>query len=475
MNSFRFNLLTTLWLLLPALLVAEERPHIVLIMADDHGFGDTGYNGHPFVRTPHLDAMAKVGVVFDRFYAAAPVCSPTRASVLTGRHPFRGNVPNHGHYLRPHEVTIAEALKGAGYVTGHFGKWHIGSVQENSPTSPGGQGFDQWLSGLNFFDKDPFLSRNGTYQQITGSGSVLSMDATISFLEAHKGRGKSMFAVCWLPAPHDPFGEAPRGISGAETLYQEHGEYAGYFREITLLDQEVGRLRKALRELGIAENTLLIYHSDNGGLVGASSGGRMRKGSIYEGGLRVPAILEWPARYPPGRIAVPVNSSDLYPTLVQVAGADTKKQPQLDGVSLLPILEGRSFTRPPMGFWHGYMAGQSTWSDRIIKELLEAREAGEINPLPQRILKNVNQFPPRDRTDLRGHAAWTDWPWKLHRIQKKTGAAVGWELYHLENDPMEARDLSAEEKRRVVRMRSQLEDWQRSVLKSWAGADYRSR
>ena len=148
MNISTFNLLANLWLLLSAMLLAGERPHIVLMMSDDHGFGDTGYNGHPFVRTPHLDAMAKVGVVFDRFYAAAPVCSPTRASVMTGRHPFRGNVPNHGHYLRPHEVTIAEALKGAGYVTGHFGKWHIGSVQKESPTSPGGQGFDEWLSGL---------------------------------------------------------------------------------------------------------------------------------------------------------------------------------------------------------------------------------------------------------------------------------------------------------------------------------------
>ena len=112
MNISTFNLLANLWLLLSAMLLAGERPHIVLMMSDDHGFGDTGYNGHPFVRTPHLDAMAKVGVVFDRFYAAAPVCSPTRASVMTGRHPFRGNVPNHGHYLRPHEVTIAEALKG---------------------------------------------------------------------------------------------------------------------------------------------------------------------------------------------------------------------------------------------------------------------------------------------------------------------------------------------------------------------------
>ena len=116
---------------------AETRPNIVLVMADDHGYGDTGFTGHPFVQTPHLDAMAKTGVVFNRFYASAPVCSPTRASVMTGRHPFRVNVPNHGHYLRPHETTVAEALGSAGYVTGHFGKWHIGSVQRESRSRRG--------------------------------------------------------------------------------------------------------------------------------------------------------------------------------------------------------------------------------------------------------------------------------------------------------------------------------------------------
>ena len=148
-------------------------------MADDQGYGDTGFTGHPTLKTPHMDSIAANGIVFDRFYASAPVCSPTRASVMTGRNPIRVNVPNHGHYLRPHEITIAEALKSAGYVTGHFGKWHIGSVQADSPTSPGGAGFDEWLSGLNFFDIDPYLSRNGKYEQIKGQGSVIAMDATI--------------------------------------------------------------------------------------------------------------------------------------------------------------------------------------------------------------------------------------------------------------------------------------------------------
>jgi arylsulfatase A-like enzyme len=143
----------------------DRRPNIILVMSDDHGHGDCGFTGHPFVKTPHLDDMARNAVVFKNFHAAAPVCSPTRASVLTGRHPFRANVPNHGHYMRPDELTIAEVLRDAGYVTGHFGKWHIGSVQAESPTSPGGAGFDEWLTGLNFFDIDPYLSRNGIYER----------------------------------------------------------------------------------------------------------------------------------------------------------------------------------------------------------------------------------------------------------------------------------------------------------------------
>ena len=119
MNSFP-SVPSVFVILLATLAIGHAKPNIVLVMADDHGYGDCGYTGHPFVKTPHLDAMAAEGVVFDRFYAAAPVCSPTRASVMTGRHPFRGNVPNHGHYLRPHEITIAEALKSAGYVTSSY-------------------------------------------------------------------------------------------------------------------------------------------------------------------------------------------------------------------------------------------------------------------------------------------------------------------------------------------------------------------
>ena len=471
MKKMRFASHAVICLVLLSLPVfGDERPNVVIVMADDHGYGDTGYTGHPFVQTPNLDAMAGGGVVFNRFYASAPVCSPTRASVMTGRHPFRTNVPNHGHYMRPHETTIAEALKDAGYVTGHFGKWHIGSVQPNSPTSPGGAGFDEWLSGLNFFDNDPYLSRNGNYEQIKGPGTVISMDATIDFLTRHHNGDQPMFAVTWFPSPHDPQEELP-DLPQASKLYNDQNtRKPGYFREITLLDQQIGRLQQALTDLGIRDNTFFLYCSDNGGLVPASSGGRAKKGSIYEGGLRVPAILQWPAKYKPARIDTPAFSSDLYPTLVSVGRAKVKHQTPLDGIDLAAVISGEQTTRPGMGFWHGFRDGQGTWSDKIIKALMEAKMAGKPSPHPERILKNVNEFPDFESLDSRGHAAWNAWPWKLHRIESRGN--VKYELYHLVNDPMEAKDLSKQEPERVRELTTALENWQQSVLRSWSGADY---
>lgn len=146
-------LLSALILSLP--LLAAERPNIILVMADDQGWGDTGYNGHDFAVTENLDGMAKDGFVFDRFYAAVPVCSPTRASVLTGRNPIRSRVPSYGNYLRPQEKTLAEVLKEAGYVTGIFGKLHIGSGQKDTPCNPSGMGFDEWVIGAQLFRPQP--------------------------------------------------------------------------------------------------------------------------------------------------------------------------------------------------------------------------------------------------------------------------------------------------------------------------------
>lgn len=470
---FRLSFAVAIFVFCSALIsLAEKNPNIILVMADDQGWGDTGYNNHPFVQTPHMDAMAKSGVVFDRFYAGAPVCSPTRASVMTGRMPVRTNVPNHGHYMRPQEVTLAEALKANGYRTAHFGKWHIGSVQKESPTSPGGCGFDEWLTGLNFFDNDPYLSHNGTFKQLKGQGSVVAMDAALKFIRQHAKEDKPLFTVIWFPAPHLPHKE----ISSQAKLYADK-KHKGYFQEITLIDEQLGRLRKELRDLEIDQNTILWYCSDNGGLVLKSSGGRGKKGSIYEGGLRVPSIVEWPAKWKPSRVSVPASTSDIYPTLLRSTKTRVSNQPQLDGIDLTNIIGGKVNRRSnTIGFWHNYTSGQVTHSDRIIKELMVAQQAGEKTPYPERLLKNVKQFPAAKELKnkpMQGHAALIDWPYKIHAIAVPKKKNIRYELYHLANDPMETKDLSKSEKVVFAKLKRAMGIWQKSVLDSLQGKDYK--
>ncbi|MEJ2701736.1 MAG: sulfatase-like hydrolase/transferase [Sedimentisphaerales bacterium] len=183
---------------------APTKPNIVLCMADDQGWGDMAYNGHPILKTPNFDAMAAETLRFDRFYAAAPVCSPTRGSVMTGRHPNRFGCFKWGYTLRPQEITIAEALKTAGYVTGHFGKWHLGSVRRGSPVNPGASGFDEWLSAPNFFDNNPILSREGTAVQTEGESSMVTVDAALEFIRKHAHTPQPFLAVVWFGSPHAP-------------------------------------------------------------------------------------------------------------------------------------------------------------------------------------------------------------------------------------------------------------------------------
>jgi arylsulfatase A-like enzyme len=463
-----FCLVAVATVLLASVSVAEEaRPNIVLVMADDQGWGDVGYNGHPFVQTPELDAMAAAGFVLDHFYAAAPVCSPTRASIMTGRNPVRTKVPQHGRYMRPQEQTIAESLKAAGYVTGIFGKLHLGSGQPDSPCNPSGMGFDEWVIGLNFFDNDPYMSRNGTVEHRKGKGSEILIDDTIAFLEKHKDGGKPVFAVAWFPSPHSPHKEVPED----PRMYKDKGKMQGYYREITLLDQQFGRLRTALRDLEMADNTILWYCSDNGGLNPETSGGREKKGSIYEGGLRIPGIVEWPAKNLKGRTSVPLNTCDMYPTLLSMAGIKADFPHPLDGLDMSGVFSGKTTQRSrPMGFWHGLQDGQPTHSDEILKEIMEQQQAGKPVPHnPARIKKDVYEFPQFAEDTATGHTAWTDWPWKLHRISGET-----FELYNLSNDVLEATDLSAnpEHKERFERMKKELDAWMRSVMHSINGKDY---
>ena len=465
---------------LPALgcLTAARReegalPNIVLCMADDQGWGDMAYNGHPALKTPNFDAMAKTGLRFNRFYAAAPVCSPTRGSVMTGRHPNRFGCFSWGRTLRPQEITIAEALKQAGYVTGHFGKWHLGSVRDGSPVNPGESGFDEWLSAPNFFDNDPILSREGKAVQTEGESSMVTVDAALDFIRRRSDADRPFLAVVWFGSPHKPHRAAPE----YRAMYADVDEkYRDFYGEITGMDAAFGKLRNALGDLGIRDNTMLWYCSDNGGLpkVGAT-GGRGHKGQVYEGGLRVPALLEWPARLPtPAATDMPCVTSDIYPTLLEFAGVRVPNQPPLDGVSLAPLLEGDMRVRTePIGFWDYPAKGIRTPSAEWMSDLLDAQQGGGSAEDPERLRLDAGSLEKKyDPGRLVGHAAWLDWPWKLHRKQGNPEQTPVFELYNLEVDPMEANDLAGDRGERAGAMRAQLEDWQRSVIGSLNGGDY---
>jgi arylsulfatase A-like enzyme len=443
--------------------LAAGRPNVVLVMADDQGWGDTGYNGHPELKTPNLDALAAGGLRMDRFYAAHFNCSPTRASVMTGRHPHRMGTFGPGSPIRAQEVTVAQVLQAAGYATGHFGKWHLNgkngdrntkempgrAILATDPLSPGKLGFDEWISVDNFFDLDPVLGRNGVAEKFHGDGSDISMDEALKFIRKQTAAARPFFVVVWFGNPHVPHEALPADKAPYTSLPEKDQNYYG---EIAGMDRNVGKLRAALRELKVSDNTLLWYCSDNGGAAGPKSTGDLRgaKGTLWEGGLRVPGIVEWPARIPKPLVSgVPCSTSDIYPTVLDATGVTAKNQVRpLDGISLLPLFDGTMTSRPAtIGFWSSARSPQS-------------------------------------------HAALLDWPYKLHANPAAGRGSKGGKdgkgkkggktdealpavlLYDVSKDPKETTDLAAQEPGRVAKMTAALEAWKASVTNSLAGADY---
>ena len=246
------------------------RPNVVLLLTDDQGWGDVGYNGNSDVQTPVLDELARTGIRFDRFYAAAAVCSPTRGSFLTGRHPVRYGVFSWGWSLRPEEITVAEVLQQHGYATGHFGKWHLGALHAGSATSPGGQGFDDWSSSPNFYENDPLFSRRGKVVHTKGESSAVTVDAALEFIETASKQKQPFLAVVWFGNPHTPH-EAQDDLRKPYASLPVNMQH--YWGEMTGVDRAVGKLRTRLRELQLADDTLLWFTSDNGAAKPGSTGG----------------------------------------------------------------------------------------------------------------------------------------------------------------------------------------------------------
>lgn len=382
----------------------SEKPNIILIMCDDLGWGDVGFNGNKIIRTPNLDSMAKNGLRFERFYSASAVCSPTRGSVLTGRNPMRLGIPTaNAGYLKESEITLAEHLKKLNYQTGHFGKWHLGTfsktkrdsnrggLEKNDSffTQPDDHGYDTYFATeakVPTYDPmikpknhpartwwDPVIEKNKqvpyntaywdpdgfVVDNLKGDNSRVIMDRVIPFIESSTKSKTPFFTSIWFHTPHLPVVAGPEMTK----LYPGYNKYEQhYFGCITAMDMQVGRLRKYLRKLNIHHNTMVWFCSDNGpeGQKGSAPGSsghlRGRKRDLLEGGIRVPALLEWPAKIAPDKTtSLPSFTSDYLPTILEWVGVEynSTKRP-LDGISLCAQIENGDHIRPvPMAFQFG--------------------------------------------------------------------------------------------------------------------------
>jgi arylsulfatase A-like enzyme len=378
--------------------------------------------------------MAANGLRLDRFYAGASVCSPTRASVLTGRSNVRSGVNSHGFALRRQEKTLATALRDAGYATGHFGKWHLNGMRgpgvpilAEDTHHPGKFGFEEWLSVTNFFDRDPIMSRNGRFVEFAGDSSEIIVDEALKFIGRQAAAGRPSLTIIWYGTPHSPFRASDEDKQAFKALDDKSQNHYG---ELVAMDRSIGTLRAGLRRLSIADNTLVWFCSDNGGLpkITPETVGGLRgfKGSLYEGGLRVPGIIEWPAGIQQPRVTqFPAVTMDIFPTIAEIVGLPetTMLQPQ-DGMSL--------------------------------RSLFDEEIGRRLKPIPFRRL---------------GNTALLDNHWKLLHLGRGKNPE-GYELYDLAADPKEQHNLYRQRPEIAQRLRSQMQQWDRSVSASVSGQDY---
>lgn len=477
-----------------------ELPNIILLMGDDHGWDEVGYNGHPFVKTPVLDNMATSGLRLDRFYSGHPSCSPTRGSFMTGRHPNRYGTFSPNWSIRPEEISIAKVLKEAGYASAHFGKWHLGPVKKESPTSPGAMGFDEWLSHDNFFELDPVFSRNGeTPQKIMGESSEILVEEAIQFIQKSKSKNRPFLVVVWFGSPHEPYSGLPADLALYDNLpdsltekevgltSNETGERVirplrevlrERYAEITAMDRSIGRMRDFLKNNDLKENTLVWYCGDNGTPSSAARTGmslRGQKGNMYEGGIRVPGVVEWPAIIKePGITSAISVTSDILPTLAEMANLPLPNRP-MDGISLIPYFSNTNKQRTnPVYFW-------SFNHNRVINETsipyIDPKLQEGTTPLVKmmagkhtRTFRNFH-YDEIGEKDFSGNRSMMKNEYKLV-LEGQSSNMDGIELFNIQNDPGETNNLADAHPEVVKDMQAEFHQWQESVLNSLKGADY---
>lgn len=397
-------------LLYSSLFFGQQKPNIILIMTDDQGWFDAGFNGNAILQTPNLDALAEKGVVFDRFYTASAVCSPTRASVITGRNPNRMGIPdaNSGH-MKTQEITIAELVKEKGYNTGHFGKWHLGTqTKKELDANRGGkeQHFEHYsIPSMHGYDTyfcteskvptyDPMIYPevfkegeskkygwtalqpdeaskkyntsywNGDEKKVegdlSGDDTMIIINQLIPFIQSSVAEKKPFFTTVWTHTPHLPVVTSEYYKNKYSLLSNEKQLYYG---SITALDDQIGCLWEELEAQGIADNTMIWFCSDNGperNTPGSAKPFKGRKRSLDEGGLRTPAFVVWCNGINGGRrIDVPAFTSDYLPTITSLLNIEYPYDRPLDGVDLMPFIENSELKREkPMGFKYKF---QISW------------------------------------------------------------------------------------------------------------------
>ena len=347
-----------------------RRPSFVFILCDDLGYGDLACFGHPAIRTPNLDRLAGEGMRLTSCYAAAPVCSPSRAGAMTGRTPMRCRIPDwipwdSDVHLKTAEISVARLLKGVGYATAHVGKWHLnGKFNRPEQPMPDAHGFDHYFATQNnahpsHRNPDNFVRNGEPVGPLEGYSSTLIVDEAIRFVQEETNRPFMLFV--WLHATHEPIATADEFVR--MYAHEADPERATYMGNVTQMDFEVGRLLHVLDEMGRRDDTMVMFTSDNGPETlkryrGAErshgSPGPLRgmKLHLYEGGIRVPGIIRYPGSVNPEQVCdEPVINTDILPTYCALAGAKVPADRAIDGASLVPVFRGRPVKRTLPLYW----------------------------------------------------------------------------------------------------------------------------
>lgn len=453
-----FSLPGVMLLLFVGLLTAtatatERRPNIVVVLADDLGYGDLACYGNPVIQTPHLDEFARQGLRLTDCYAAAANCSPARTGLMTGRTPTRVGIHNwipmfSPMHVRRSEITVATLLHEAGYATCHVGKWHLnGDFNLPSQPQPSDHGFDHWFSTQNNAlpnHKDPvnFVRNGKPVGTLQGYAAPLVADEAIRWLENGRDAAKPFFLYVCFHEPHEPIASDKQYTD----LYPPTGEptaadlsRAAHHGNVTQMDAAFGRLSATLDRLQLRDNTFLFFTSDNGPAItrihphGSAGPLRDKKGYLYEGGIRVPGILRWPGHTAAGTTSeVPICGVDLLPTLCQIAGIPLPRNRKLDGASILPALAGKTLERSTPLYWH------------FLRASSKAKVAMRIGDW--KLLAQLNIPDLKPSADLL--------PEEMHAL--KTAELATFELYNLKTDIGETTDLAASEPDRLAQMTARM-------------------